>query len=157
MCCITYRHLDFLLTYLSIQNYGKCICMGNLSNFILKEIRTIVVCMHVWCIHIQVPPTGYVGLILCSTTVATQVAVLLRVLCGYSDATVTKGWAATAHAVAAEYPHSTLNGTVTCSSHSSTAYYETYVAGSGGIWMCIGWFYRGNVIWLNVSTLVIFL
>ena len=38
-----------------------------------------------------------------------------RVLWGYSDATVTKGWEAeaTAHAVAAEYPHSTLNGTAT--------------------------------------------
>ena len=31
--------------------------------------------------------------------------------------------------VASEYPHSTLNGTATCRSHSSTAYYETYVAG----------------------------
>ena len=45
----------------------------------------------------------------------------LRVLWGYSDATVTEGWEATTHAVAAEYPHGTLNSTATCSSHSSTA------------------------------------
>ena len=69
-------------------------------------------------IHIQIPPTGYVGLILRNTAVATQVAVLLRVLWGYSDAPVTKGWEAVVHVVAAEYPHGTLNGTVTCSSHS---------------------------------------
>ena len=35
-----------------------------------------------------------------------------------SDATLTKGWEATSHA---EYPHSTLNGTATYSSHSGTA------------------------------------
>ena len=40
----------------------------------------------------------------------------------YPDATVTKGWEATTHAVASEHPHYTLNGTATCSSHSSTAY-----------------------------------
>ena len=33
------------------------------------------------------------------------------------------------HAVAAEYPHSTLKGTLTRSSHSSTELYETHVAG----------------------------
>ena len=48
-------------------------------------------------------------------------SVLLRVLWGYSDATVTEGWEATAHAIAAEYPHSTLSGTVTCISHNGTA------------------------------------
>ena len=32
------------------------------------------------------------------------------------------------HAVAAEYPHSTLNGTLTCSSHSGASSYETQVA-----------------------------
>ena len=31
--------------------------------------------------------------------------------------------------VDAAYPQSTLNGTLTCSSHSSTASYETYVVG----------------------------
>ena len=30
------------------------------------------------------------------------------------------------HAVAAEYPHRTLKGTVTYNSHSGTALYETY-------------------------------
>ena len=33
------------------------------------------------------------------------------------------------HAVAVEYPYSTIKGTPTYSSHSSTALYETYVAG----------------------------
>ena len=42
----------------------------------------------------------------------------------YSVATVT---GATTHADAAEYPHSTLNGTPTYSSHSGTAFHETYV------------------------------
>ena len=42
----------------------------------------------------------------------------------YSDATVTE---ATVHTVAAEYPHSTLNGTLTCSSHISTALYEPHI------------------------------
>ena len=49
------------------------------------------------------------------------------------DATMTE---ATAHAVAAEYPHSTLNGTLNCSSHSGTALYETHLAGQEDIWMC---------------------
>ena len=67
--------------------------------------------------HIQILPTGYVGLILRSTVEAT---LQVTVLWGYSDATVTKGWEATAQAVAAEYPHSALNSTATCSSHSGT-------------------------------------
>ena len=33
------------------------------------------------------------------------------------------------HPVAVEYPHSILSGTLTCSSHSGTALYETHVAG----------------------------
>ena len=35
---------------------------------------------------------------------------------------------ASVHAVAAEYLHSTLKGTPSCSSHSGTALCETYVA-----------------------------
>ena len=35
----------------------------------------------------------------------------------------------TVHVVAAECPHSTLNGTPTCSSHSSTTLYEDHLAG----------------------------
>ena len=54
-----------------------------------------------------------------------QVGVPWRVLCGYSDATVT---GATLHAVAREYPCSTLQGTQTCSSHSGIVSQETYVA-----------------------------
>ena len=44
-----------------------------------------------------------------------KLRVPLMVLRGYTDATVT---GATAHAVAAGYPHSTLKGTPTCSSDS---------------------------------------
>ena len=33
------------------------------------------------------------------------------------------------HPVAAEYPHSTLNGTLNCSGHIGTELYETHVAG----------------------------
>ena len=44
---------------------------------------------------------------------------------GYSDTTMTGD---TVHAVAAEYPHSALEGTQTCSSHSGTELYDTYVA-----------------------------
>ena len=55
-----------------------------------------------------------------STAVATA---SWSVLWGYSDATLTK---ATVHAV---YPQSTLNGTPTHSSRTSTAFYETHLAG----------------------------
>ena len=65
---------------------------------------------------------SYVGLILRSTTVVTQVAVPLRVLWGYSVATafavvsqpfVTAQTLGSVVTVASEYPHSTLNGTAT--------------------------------------------
>ena len=49
----------------------------------------------------------------------------LRVLWRYSDATVT---GATMHAVAVEYPHSTLKCTPPCSSQSGTVKYETYIS-----------------------------
>ena len=51
---------------------------------------------------------------------------------GYSDATVT---GVTTDAVATEYPHGTLHGTLTCSSYSSTALYETHIP-VRRIWMC---------------------
>ena len=35
---------------------------------------------------------------------------------------------ATGHAVAAEYPHSTHNGTPICKNHSGTVLYETHIA-----------------------------
>ena len=73
-------------------------------------------------LHVQILPADYIGLILCSTAVATA---SWRVLSGYSDATVTK---ATVHAVAAEYPHSILNGTLTGSSNSCTVLYETHIS-----------------------------
>ena len=50
----------------------------------------------------------------------------VRVLWGYCNTTVTE---ATVHAIAAEYPLSTVNGTLTCSSLSGTELYETCIAG----------------------------
>ena len=49
----------------------------------------------------------------------------LRVLWAYAAATVT---VPTMHAVGEEYPQSTLKGTPTCSSHSGTTLYETYLS-----------------------------
>ena len=37
--------------------------------------------------------------------------------------------AATAYSEAAEYPHCTLRGTLTCSSHGGTTLYDTHIAG----------------------------
>ena len=54
-----------------------------------------------------------------------QLIVPLWVLWGYADVTVIE---ATAHAVAVEYSHSTLNSTLTCSSYIGTLLYETQVA-----------------------------
>ena len=50
--------------------------------------------------------------------------------CGYSlrFCSVVTVIEATMHEVAAEYPHSTLKGTPTCSNHSGTALHETSVA-----------------------------
>ena len=75
--------------------------------------------------------TCYVHLILHSTTVATAscstVEGTMRVLWGYSAATACTLVASQPSArVMSEYPHSILNGTVTCSSHSSTP-------GGGGV------------------------
>ena len=73
----------------------------------------------------------------------------LRVQRGYYDATVTK---ATTHPVAAEYPHSSINGTPTCSSHIGTALYDNHVAGqeeSG----CVGfsWYPTAMVYIYNIG------
>ena len=63
---------------------------------------------------------------------------------------------ATAHAVAAYYyPSRTLTATPTCSSHSNTALYETYVAKrsrSGGIWM---YKYRKQTFYFDGSNLIV--
>ena len=76
-------------------------------------------------LHIQIPPTGYVGLLWCNTSEATAswstVEGTLKVRCSCYDRR-------TVRAVAAAY-HSTLNGTQTCSNPSGTASYETYVVG----------------------------
>ena len=53
----------------------------------------------------------------------------LEYVWGYYEGTLMLLWQATAHPVAAESPHRTLNGTPTCSSHIGTALYETHVAG----------------------------
>ena len=49
----------------------------------------------------------------------------LEYLCGYSAADASTLPFVT---LAAGYPQSTINGTPTCSSHSGTAFYETYFA-----------------------------
>ena len=79
---------------------------------------------------------------------------MLEYLGGYTDATVTE---ATVHPVAAEYPHSTLNGTQTCSSHISTALYETYLAGQeesafvgGNSEAIYSFMYKGNSTHVHV-------
>ena len=77
-------------------------------------------------LHIKIPSTDYTGLILRTTTVVTA---SWRVLQGYSDTAVT---GATAHAVAAEYPHRTLNGTLIHGTYSGTALYETHVVSQSG-------------------------
>ena len=64
---------------------------------------------------------GYVGLILRRIAVAISRSTVEGTSVYSDNATVTKGLEVTAHAVAAEYPHSSLNGTATCCSHSSTA------------------------------------
>ena len=56
-------------------------------------------------VHIQIPLTSYVGLISCSTTVATPEEAAMQ--------------------CSAAYPYSYSN----FSSHSYTAFYETYIAG----------------------------
>ena len=82
-------------------------------------------------------PTSYVGLLLRSAVVATaSCRAPFWVSWGYSETTVTE---ATAYPVAAEYPHSTLNGTsvfdLEVYSHSGTALWEPQ-SQSRGIWMC---------------------
>ena len=72
----------------------------------------------------KIPPTSYLGLILGRTAVGTA---SLRVGAYSKDTMTLLGLLATytSHAVAAEYPHSTLNGTPTSSHYSGTASYET--------------------------------
>ena len=55
----------------------------------------------------------------------------LEYLLGYYEGTYAEatGIEATTHAVAAEYLYSTLNSTLTCSSHSRTVLYEIHLAG----------------------------
>ena len=56
----------------------------------------------------------------------------LRVLWRYSDITL---WQKLLHPVTVEYPHSTLSGILTCSSHINTVWYKTHIhMRPGGIW-----------------------
>ena len=71
--------------------------------------------------------------------------------CVYSAATMT---GATMHVVAVKYPLSTLKGTPTCSSHSTTALYETDLfSQSGGTWMCSLVEYRNEIIFSGLFSL----
>ena len=71
-------------------------------------------------LHIQTLLTGYVGLILHSTTMAaTSHSTIESTMRGqYSDATVCRVALQPSVKVASAYPHSTLNSTATCSSLS---------------------------------------
>ena len=64
-------------------------------------------------LYIQIPHTGYVNLMLCSTAVTT--------------ANLNTVWQKLLHT--AVYPRSTLNDTLVCSTHIGTVLYETQVAG----------------------------
>ena len=81
-------------------------------------------------IHIQIPPDRLckVGLILRSTTVVNASRSTVEGPVRYSAAS---GCAVALVTVASEYHHSTLKGTHTCSNHSGTASYETYIASQG--------------------------
>ena len=72
-------------------------------------------------LHIQIPPD--ITWVSCYTVPLwlLQVAVLLRVLWGYSAATACTVAPQPSVTVVLKYPHSTLNCTATCSSHSGTA------------------------------------
>ena len=77
------------------------------------------------CIHLQIPLTSYIGLILCSAAVANA---SLNIFEGTAKVLLCSCDRATVHAVTAEYPYSTLNVTKTCSGQSSTMLLEMYVA-----------------------------
>ena len=74
-----------------------------------------------------------VGLILCSTALATASWNTTEGAMGYTDTTVTE---ATAHELAAEYPHSTLNSTPTAVALAALRYMSP-CSQSGGIWKCL--------------------
>ena len=59
------------------------------------------------CVHIHIPPTSYVGLILCTAVATASCSTsedTMKVLCYYCDRN-------SVYAAAAVYPHSTLKGT----------------------------------------------
>ena len=74
-------------------------------------------------LYVQISLIDYVGLILCITAVATASQSTLRVLWGYSDATVKE---ATVHPIVIEHPHSILNSTPTCSSQIGITQQDYY-------------------------------
>ena len=89
-------------------------------------------------VHIQIPPTGYVGLILCSTAVATTSWSTFGswTLCRYCDRSYRT---CSSCRVPSWYPHGTVKGTLTCSSHRCSALYESYVARQEESWCVFLW------------------
>ena len=75
--------------------------------------------------HLQIPPDR---LLRSHITQYRYGYCKLEYLWGYYECTLRLLWQTTAHPVAVEYPHSTLNGTPTCSSHIGTALNKTQVA-----------------------------
>ena len=71
-----------------------------------------------------------------------QVEVSLRILWGYSDATVTGAFF---HAVALDY--CTLVGTFNLQ-HNGTMVHETYIVFVGGMWMCYYQACNQQLIWV---------
>ena len=87
------------------------------SSLLLYSISMIHNFFH---LHIHIPPDQ-----LCRSHI-------MQYCCGYCRMAYPQAataWMVPTITVAAEYPHSTLKGTPTCSSHRGTALYETYVAG----------------------------
>ena len=116
------------LNQIRLLHFKSIHSLWNISCVEWLHLKFTPLCTTFWFnLHIQIPPTGYIGLIWRSIAVATAGVVPLRVLWGYSDTSVTEA----AYPVAAdpEYPHSTLNSTAIFSSHIGTALYETHVAG----------------------------
>ena len=107
----SYRHTLAASRFLCfVWNLFLCIIVGIIATIRNKWFGHFL--------HIQIPLTGHVGLILCSMLWLLQVAVPLTALWRYSYATVTGATA-----------HGTLNSTLSSSSHCGTVLYVTYVAG----------------------------
>ena len=116
------KNIQYLKDCKLIQNSAGCYIVNNTVNLKCKKHSSWKKVTSI--IHIQIPPTGYVGIIWCSTPENTAswstTGGTLRVRWSYCDRIPV-------HAVAAAYPSSILNSTPTCSSHNGTVLCETYV------------------------------